>query len=168
MIYMALSKVVGGKHQELQGILSSKHTMQYDDEPGIKLCQEVAEAAKQKSVKGLATVTKKYEKQVEADSLVKKTLASFHESLLKENIQRVLSAYSRVQVGHVAAETGLPYDMIEKQIVDMILDGEIKGDVDHRNQVVNVYDDQTESQMYADSVEIITTLDGVVDELQSK
>lgn len=168
LVYMALSKVVGGKHAELPGILSSKHTLQYDDAVGIQICKEVAEAAKQKSVKGLDAVAIKHKANITEDSLLEKTLTAFKESLLKENIQRVLCAYSRVQVQHVADETGLPYDMIEKQIVDMILDGDIKGDVDHRNQVVNVYDDTTESAMYADSVDIITTLDGVCDELVTK
>merc|ERR1711933_589571 len=128
-------------------------------------CRDVAQAAKEKSVQSLTKVGEKYRSHIEGDMLLERTLTTFKETLLKENIQRVISAYSRVQVDHVAKETGLDYAMIEKQIVDMILDGEIKGDVDHRNQVVNVYDAEPSSVMYADSVEIISTLDGVCDEL---
>merc|ERR1719412_1120621 len=155
LVYMVLSKTVSGKHSEVPGILSGKNTLAYEGAMGLKVCLDVAKAAKEKAVKELASVATKYKEYIENDMLIRKTLETFHKKLLKENILRVLKSYSRVQIKHVANQTGLSYELIEKEIVGMILDGEIQGDMDHRSQVVNIYDDQPESTMYKDCVEII-------------
>merc|ERR1712130_659946 len=160
-----MGKVVSGKHSEVPGILSGKNTLPYEGATGIKVCLDVAKAAKEKSVKELAGVVAKFKDFIENDMLIRKSLETFHKKLLKENILRVLKSYSKVQIKHVANQTGLSYELIEKEIVGMILDGEIQGDMDHRSQVVNIYDDQPESSMYKDCVEIIEEQTRVCDVL---
>jgi len=168
LTYMMLAKVVGGKYKEIQSILTSKSTLKYDKSLGSTICQELAECAKEKSVKDLAALQVKYRDFIENDRLMRKTLQTFHDSLLRENVLRVLKPYSRVQMEHVAKQIDLPLAQVKKQIVEMILDDEIKGDVDHRNGVVNIYYSQQESTMYKDSVEIITDMSEVTEQLLQK
>jgi len=127
MTYMMLAKVVGGKHNEIQTIITSKSALKYDGCIGTKICQELAVCAKEKSVKDLAALQVKYGDIIDNDRLMRKTLQSFHDLLLRENVIRVLKPYSRVQIAHVARQIDLPLPQVEKQIVEMILDEEIKG-----------------------------------------
>jgi len=168
LTYMMLAKVVGGKHKEIHGIITSKSALKYDGSQGMKICQELAVCAKEKSVKDLAALQVKYREFIDSDRLMEKTLQSFHDSLLRENVITVLKPYSRVQMTHVAKQIDLPLRQVEKQIVEMILDEEIKGDVDHRNGVVNIYYSQQESTMYKDSVDIITEMSEVTEQLLQK
>lgn len=105
--YMLLSKIMLHCSDEVQSIVSGKLALKYTG-PDIEAMKSIAQASHKRSLADFNETIKKYKPQLEDDPIVKAHLASLYDSLLEQNLCRIIEPYSRVQVQHVAQLINLP------------------------------------------------------------
>ena len=73
---------------------------------------------------------RQYPKELEQDKIVSKHLDSLYQTMLEQNLCRIIEPYSRVQVKYVAEKIQLPETEVEKKLSQMILDKKFQGILD--------------------------------------
>ena len=71
-----------------------------------------------------------YKHELEDDKIVKKHLGKLYQTMLEQNLCRIIEPYSKVQVKHIAAKIELPEAQVEKKLSQMILDKKFQGILD--------------------------------------
>merc|ERR1712071_695957 len=114
----------------------------------------------------------KYKKENKPHELVqdpiKAHLESLYDTMLEQNLCRIIEPYSRVQVSHVARVIALPVDQVEKKLSQMILDRKLSGILDQGDGVLILFEPTTTDSTYEAPLETIQNLGKVVDTLYQK
>merc|ERR1719223_2503493 len=141
MKLMMLTKIMMNRPQETKAITNSKSGLKYDG-PQIEAMQAVASAHEERSLKIFEKVLAQYKEQLEQDNIVKHHLTDLNETLLEQNILRILEPFSRVEIVHVAELMELPLDRIQSKLREMILDKKLNGTLDQGIGVLIVFDQE--------------------------
>merc|ERR1719316_388585 len=89
MKFMLLTKIMMNRPQETKAITNSKSGLKYDG-PQIEAMQAVAAAHEERSLKIFESVLAQYKGQLEQDPIIKHHLEALNETLLEQNIARIL------------------------------------------------------------------------------
>jgi 26S proteasome regulatory subunit N6 len=168
--YMLLCKIMMDKQQEVQSILASKHMLDYSKEghagaKEVEAMQAVGKAYKEKSLKRLDAVCSKYSEQLGGDLMVARHLEALRETMLEQNLRRIIQPYSRVEIAHIAAQIDLPVQLVERKLSQMILDGKFEGILDQGRGHLIKFDPQTKDRVFDASLDVVKNMDGVVESL---
>ena len=68
-----------------------------------------------------------YKEQLEGDPIVNRHLSDLFKALLEQNLIRVITPYSKVQIKHLAKLISLDPTTVEREVSQMILDKKISG-----------------------------------------
>merc|ERR1712059_102094 len=99
--YMLMAKIMLNTPEEVQHIVSGKLALKYHG-TDIEAMKAVAQASKNRSLAEFQTAVKKYSKQLEQDRIVAKHLDTLYQTMLEQNLCRIIEPYSRVQVKYVS------------------------------------------------------------------
>ena len=77
--------------------MSGKLALKYQGTQ-IEAMKQVAQASKNRSLAEFQTAVKKYSEQLEQDRIVSKHLDTLYQTMLEQNLCRIIEPYSRVQV----------------------------------------------------------------------
>jgi len=58
---------------------------------------------------------KSYNAQLSEDPIISRHLAALYDSLLEQNLLRLIEPFSRVEIQHIASLIGLPLDQVRKR-----------------------------------------------------
>jgi len=108
---------------------------------------------------------KTYKVQLEDDLIVSKHLDSLYNSMLEQNLCRIIEPYSKVQVDYVAGKIGLPQPEVEKKLSQMILDKKFLGILDQETGVLIIFTSESRDKTFDDVIETIGAMNLVVDRL---
>jgi 26S proteasome regulatory subunit N6 len=72
-------------------------------------------------------VLQDYREQLEGDPIVNRHLNDLFKALLEQNLIRVITPYSKVQIKHLAKLISLDSATVEREVSQMILDKKIAG-----------------------------------------
>eukprot|EP01084_Bolivina_argentea_P187910 323592_1 len=136
--YMMLCKVMDKDIAGIGKFLNGKAMQGYINRPEIQALQEVAGVYQQRNMHALSETLEKRRATLAGDPVVEGHLKDLHDMLFEAHIERLISPYSRVEVGHIASKLVLPTEDIEAKLCQMILDKKIEGviDVGHDKQSV--------------------------------
>merc|ERR1711881_187902 len=115
--YMLMAKVMLNTPEEVQHIVSGKLALKYQGAE-IEAMKAVAQASKNRSLAEFQNAVKKYAKQLEQDRIVAKHLDTLYQTMLEQNLCRIIEPYSRVQVKYVSEKINLPEAEVEKIVID--------------------------------------------------
>jgi len=165
--YMLLTKIMLNSADEVQSIISGKLALKYigADVEAMKL---IAQASHKRSLADFELAKVKYRVQLMDDPIVAAHLASLSDSLLEQNLCRIIEPYSRVQINYVAKLVNQPLDRVEEKLSQMILDKKISGILDQFEGVLIVFDETHSDKTYATALETIQSMGKVVDSLYNK
>merc|ERR1719233_253278 len=162
--YMLLSKVMLNLPDEVTNLVSGKLALRHSG-PGLEAMKAVALSAKNRSLADFQKALKDFKVQLEDDLIVSKHLDSLYNSMLKQNLCRIIEPYSKVQVDYVAGKIGLPKNEVEKKLSQMILDKKFLGILDQETGVLIIFTSESRDKTFDDVIETVSAMYAVVDRL---
>merc|ERR1712071_229010 len=165
--YMLLSKIILNTPDVVQSILSGKLALRYAGREAEAL-KAIAQSAIKRSLAQFQKALVDFQVELVEDPITKAHLESLYDTMLEQNLCRIIEPYSRVQVSHVARVIALPVDQVEKKLSQMILDRKLSGILDQGDGVLILFEPTTTDSTYEASLETIQNLGKVVDTLYQK
>merc|ERR1712241_917097 len=162
--YMLMSKIMLRTPEEVHNIVSGKLALKYSG-ADIEAMKLVAQASKNRSLAEFQSAVKKYSKELEQDRIVAKHLDTLYQTMLEQNLCRIIEPYSRVQVKYVSEKINLPEAEVEKKLSLMILDQKFQGILDQETRVLIVFEKKERDSAYDDVIDTISAMSKVVDRL---
>ncbi|CAJ1348295.1 unnamed protein product [Effrenium voratum] len=167
MKYMLLSKIMSNLPKDTTSIISSKSGLQYVG-PEIDAMAAVASAHEARSLKKFEAVLEQHKHQLSEDPIIQFHLSDLNETLLEQNILRILEPFSRVEITHVAELIELPLTRTQAKLSEMILDQKLNGTLDQGIGVLIVFDQEQVSSTYDNSLKTIKNTSEVLDTLYAQ
>lgn len=162
--YMLLCKIMVSQADDVAGIISSKAGLQYLG-PDLDAMKAVADAHSKRSLKLFETALRDYTAQLEEDPIVHRHLSSLYDTLLEQNLCRLIEPYSKVEIAHIAQLIELPLDHVEKKLSQMILDKKFAGTLDQGAGCLIIFDEPKTDAIFPATLETIANIGKVVDSL---
>lgn len=162
--YMLLCKIMVSQADDVAGIISSKAGLQYVG-PELDAMKAVADAHSKRSLKLFETALCDFKAQLDEDPIVHRHLSSLYDTLLEQNLCRLIEPYSRVEIAHIAELIELPIDHVEKKLSQMILDKKFAGTLDQGVGCLIIFEDPKADAIYPATLETISNMGKVVDSL---
>jgi len=111
---------------------------------------------------------KNYKVELEDDVIVRAHLGTLYDTMLEQNLCRIIEPYSRVQVDYISQSIKLPTQQVEKKLSQMILDKKFHGILDQGEGVLIVFEETPVDKTYETALETIHSMGKVVDTLYQK
>ncbi|KAH8925026.1 putative 26S proteasome non-atpase regulatory subunit Rpn6 [Atractiella rhizophila] len=165
--YMLLCKVMLNLPEDVSSIVTSKLALRYTGSD-VDALKAVAAAHKNRNLSEFQAATQKYRKELLDDAMVKNHLGGLYDTLLEQNLVRIVEPYSRVEILHVAETIGQPVREVEAKLSQMILDKVFYGVIDQGEGCLIVYDEPEEDETYDATLETLKNVSTVVDNLHAK
>ncbi|CAH2048417.1 unnamed protein product, partial [Iphiclides podalirius] len=165
--YMLLSKIMLNQAEEVATICGSKTALKYAGKE-MEAMRAVATASHKRSLADFQAALKTYKPELEEDAVVRAHLGALYDTMLEQNLCRIVEPYMRVQVDHVARSIRLPVVQVEKKLSQMILDKKLNGILDQGEGVLIVFDESPLEKTYETVLETIHHMSKVVDTLYQK
>eukprot|EP00455_Lapot_gusevi_P018579 TRINITY_DN2016_c0_g1_i1.p2 TRINITY_DN2016_c0_g1~~TRINITY_DN2016_c0_g1_i1.p2 ORF type:complete len:443 (+),score=156.69 TRINITY_DN2016_c0_g1_i1:55-1329(+) len=165
--YMLLSKIMTNSASDVNAIIHGKSGVKY---AGIQVeaMRAVAEAYKERSIKALDQALAQYRAQLVEDPIIQSHIQNLYDTLLEQNLIRIIEPFSRVQIAHVAELINLPLNVVEARLSEMILDKKFFGILDQGAGDLIVYENVETDKTYDSAISTIKEMGNVVDRLYSK
>ncbi|KAF3786307.1 26S proteasome non-ATPase regulatory subunit 11-like protein [Nymphaea thermarum] len=162
--YMLLCKIMVNQADDVAGIISSKAGLQYI---GVELdaMKAVADAHAKRSLKHFETALNDYKAQLEEDPIVHRHLSSLYDTLLEQNLCRLIEPFSRVEIDHISELIELPLDHVEKKLSQMILDKKFAGTLDQGAGCLVIFELPKPDAIFPATLDTISNISKVVDSL---
>ena len=109
-----------------------------------------------------------YEYELLDDSVIKRHFTYLYNTLLEDNLKKIIEPYSEVQIDFIAQNIGLPMDKILQKLSEMILDEIIKGTLDQGKNCLVVFEEQETTELFENAIDTFGNLNLVVDSLYDK
>mmetsp|Transcript_2711 Transcript_2711/g.8091 ORF Transcript_2711/g.8091 Transcript_2711/m.8091 type:complete len:448 (+) Transcript_2711:63-1406(+) len=162
--YMLLTKIMIGRPQETGPIISSKSGLKYTG-AAIDAMAAVASAHQERCLKRFEAVLEQYKAQLAEDPIISHHLTDLNETLLEQNVLRILEPFSRVEIAHVAELIELPLQRTQAKLSEMILDQKLNGTLDQGVGVLIVFEQEQVRSTYDNALKTIRNTSEVLDTL---
>jgi 26S proteasome regulatory subunit N6 len=165
--YMLLCKIMTDNSTDVDAIIASKGALRYAGD-GIEAMRALAHAHRDRSLKLFEEAKDDFAFEVEGDEIVRRHMDALYDTLLEQNIERVVEPFSVVETERVAALVGLPVDRIESKLSQMILDHKLNGILDQAEGHLRLFEAEDADEVYDDALATVGNLGDVVDSLYAK
>lgn len=162
--YMLLSRVMQGHPEDVPAIISSKGGLKYTG-PEVESMRAVAKAYKDRSLQEFQGVLDQYKGALVDDPIVHSHLSNLYDTLMEQNLVRLIEPFSRVEISHIASLIKLPLELMEAKLSQMILDKKIAGTLDQGSGCLEVFDAVPTDPVYPTALDTFDALNRVVDTL---
>ena len=130
--------------------------------------KEVALANKQQNLLLFQKCASTYERELFDDLVIRRHFNLLYNSLLEDNLCKIILPYEQVQIDYVAQQIDLPVDRVLMKLSEMILDGKIRGTLDQGRNCLIVFEEDEPTEQFEHSLATLKNLDGVMDALYEK
>ncbi|CAO1616579.1 unnamed protein product [Sympodiomycopsis kandeliae] len=165
--YMLLCKVMLNLSEDVTAIVQGKFAQKYAGKD-VEAMQKVAEAHEKRDLDQFEKALQDYKGELSADPIIRAHLSALYDTLLEQNLLRIIEPYSRVEIEHVAKGVGQPVREVEVKLSQMILDKTLYGILDQGNGCLVVYDEQKQDESYEAALSTLKHVSNVVDSLAQK
>ncbi|KAI8079153.1 PCI domain-containing protein [Thamnidium elegans] len=165
--YMLLCKIMLNLTEDVHSIIGGKVALKY---AGVEIdaMKAVAHAHKNRNLQEFETTLATYNNELNNDPIIRTQLAALYDTLLEQNLVRIIEPFSRVEISHIADMVKLPTQQVEAKLSQMILDKKFHGILDQGAGCLIVFDELEEDKTYEAAVETLKQVDKVVSSLYQK
>jgi len=165
--YMLLCKIMTNHPEEVSSVLHNKMTGKYAG-PDVDAMRAVAQAHKNRSLNEFEKVLEKFHEQLLEDPIISSHLSDLYDTLLEQNLARIIEPFSCVEIEHIAELIELPVEKVEKKLSKMILDKKVEGILDQGAGSLTVFDEQITDKTYPTALKTMNSMGKVVETLFEK
>merc|ERR1711974_537649 len=142
---MLLCKIMQDMPDDVRSVVSGKQAL-----------KAIADAHRQRSLSLKAKAKHDYRKELQEDRLISDHLAELQDTLLEQNLIRLIEPYSCVEIDRVAQLIKLDVSLIEKKLSQMILDKKFEGVLDQGAGCLHVFGDRKLDVTYPTVLETVS------------
>ncbi|BGP55118.1 hypothetical protein JCM8202_004621 [Rhodotorula sphaerocarpa] len=165
--YMLLCKIMLNLAEDVASIVSGKAAQRYAG-PEVDAMKAVAKAHEERSLQEFERELRDRKKELSDDPIIRNHLAALYDTLLEQNLMRIIEPFSRVEIAHVAELVKQPVRDVEVKLSQMILDKVFNGILDQGAGCLIVFDEPEVDRTYDDTLETIGHVSQVVEQLYSR
>ncbi len=165
--FMLFSKIMNKQSDDALNLINSAVALKYQGRD-VEAMKEVAQANKQQNLLIFEKCKEVYQKELLDDAVIKRHFNFLYNTLLEENLKKIIEPYSEVQIDYIAKQIGLPFDKVLQKLSEMILDEKIAGTLDQGRDCLIVFQEGESVEMFEHSLDIFKNLDAVLDSLYDK
>jgi len=165
--YMLLCKIMLNLSDDVMTITSSKLADKYQGR-SIEAMIAIATAHKNRSLKEFEKALNSYQDELGNDVIIRSHLGNLYDTLLEQNLSKIIEPFSCVEIEHVAKLIDLPASQVESKLSQMILDKVFSGILDQGAGCLIVFEDQPIDKTYETALETIKSMSNVVESLYDK
>ncbi|KAH8052702.1 hypothetical protein JL721_10822 [Aureococcus anophagefferens] len=143
---------------------TSKQYVKYAG-PQLDAMAGVARAAKARSLEAFEATTSRYGAELQADLLIKHHLGLLYDTILENNLAKIIEPFSCVEIDRVADLIALPKPKVEKKLAQMILDKKLTGVLAQGEGRLMLHTEPNEDPTYEASLAVIKNTADVVESL---
>jgi 26S proteasome regulatory subunit N6 len=162
--YMLLCKIMLNLKDDVDALMTSKHALRYAGK-NLDAMKAVARAHNNRSLEEYEQALHAYRYELGSDRFIASHLRRLYDSMLEQNLIKVIEPFSRVEISHVAHMVGLDVAQVERKLSQMILDRVIVGVLDQGKGVLEVFEETEKDKGYEAALDTIEKLGSVVDVL---
>lgn len=162
--YMLLCKIMLNLKDDVDQLMTSKHALKYAGK-NLDAMKAVARAHSNRSLEEYEQALHNYRFELGSDRFIASHLRRLYDSMLEQNLIKVIEPFSRVEISHVAQMVGLDVQQVERKLSQMILDRIIIGVLDQGAGVLVVFEETERDKGYDAALDTIEKLNNVVDAL---
>ncbi|KAF2213362.1 hypothetical protein CERZMDRAFT_66865 [Cercospora zeae-maydis SCOH1-5] len=162
--YMLLCKIMLNLKDDVDALMTSKHAIKYAGK-NLDAMKAVARAHNNRSLEEYEQALHSYRYELGSDRFIASHLRRLYDSMLEQNLIKVIEPFSRVEITHVAKMVGLDVGQVERKLAQMILDRVIIGIVDQGQGVLEIFEEAERDKGYDAALDTIGKLGNVVDVL---
>jgi 26S proteasome regulatory subunit N6 len=165
--YMLLSKIMLNLIDDVKKILASKYASKYNSKD-IDAMKAISQAYANRSLKEFEQALLLYGKELSSDPIIKSHFSALYDTLLEQNLVKVIEPFSVVEIEHISQIVGLDVKQVEGKLSQMILDKVFFGVLDQGNGWLHIYDEPQRDATYDCSLEVVKHMSDVVELLYEK
>ncbi|PWW74769.1 PCI-domain-containing protein [Tuber magnatum] len=162
--YMLLSKIMLNLTDDVHQIMTGKLAIKYAGRD-IEAMKAVARAHSNRSLAEFEKALEAFREELGSDPFIRSHFTALYDTLLEQNLVRVIEPFSRVEIEHVAKLVGLGTPHVEAKLSQMILDKVFSGVLDQGSGCLIVFDEVGRDKSYDAALETIKKLSDVVEVL---
>ncbi|KAG0137879.1 putative 26S proteasome non-ATPase regulatory subunit 11 [Tuber indicum] len=162
--YMLLSKIMLNLTDDVHQIMTGKLAIKYAGRD-IEAMKAVARAHSNRSLAEFEKALETFKEELGSDPFIRSHFTALYDTLLEQNLVRVIEPFSRVEIEHVAKLVGLGTPHVEAKLSQMILDKVFSGVLDQGSGCLIVFDEVGRDKSYDAALETIKKLSDVVEVL---
>ena len=166
--YLLLCKIMLSQPDEVESILAGKLGQHYPASRHFDALKAVASACQQKSLKLFETALMTFPHELGEDPIIQSHFATLYDSLLEQNLLRIVTPYSRVQIAFISASINLSIHDVEVKLSQMILDKVLHAIIDQKTGCLIVLDEPKMDKSFTLVHECFQNINGVIDSLYVK
>ncbi|KAL1925363.1 uncharacterized protein VTP21DRAFT_246 [Calcarisporiella thermophila] len=165
--YMLLCKVMLNSAEDVHSIITGKLALRYQGSD-IDAMKAVAVAHQNRSLQEFEQALATYRQELSEDPIIRNHLAALYDTLLEQNLSRIIEPFSRVEIAHIAELVKMPTAQVENKLSQMILDKVFHGILDQGAGCLIVFDEPCEDKTYDAAIETLKQMGNVVSSLYEK
>ncbi|KAI7870447.1 hypothetical protein BDF14DRAFT_1879406 [Spinellus fusiger] len=165
--YMLLCKIMLNLTEDVHSIIGGKVALRYAGSE-IEAMKTVANAHQNRDLQEFETALATYTEELNNDPIIRSQLAALYDTLLEQNLVRIIEPFSRVEISHIAGMVKLPTQQVEAKLSQMILDKAFHGILDQGAGCLIIFDEPEEDKTYESAIETLKQVDKVVSSLYQK
>ncbi|WOO77789.1 Ubiquitin-like modifier-activating enzyme ATG7 [Vanrija pseudolonga] len=165
--YMLLCKIMMGLPEDVTSLLLMKSASRYAGKD-LDAMKATAQAQKERSLELFKATLKKYQDQLQKDNLIRSHLAALYDTLLEQNLLRVIEPYSSVELSWISHEVGQGRDVVELKLSQMILDQVFFGVLNEKAGTLEVFDEPQGEGLLSGALETMKQMGSVIQALYEK
>jgi len=162
--YMLLCKIMLNLTNDVHSIITGKLALKYAGRD-IDAMKAIARAHSNRSLAEFERALDDFITEIRSDPFIESHLTSLYNTLLEQNLCRVIEPFSHVEINHIAKLVGQARNIVEKKLSQMILDKVISGVLDEGSDCLIVFTEVEKDKAFEAALETIKKLSSVVDVL---